>query len=496
MKFSVRIVSLVLVCLMLLPMAMSCGKTDDPAGENGESDASTLSPEEIEEIYTITGLEKKNLDGEVFSVRYSRYADSEWCPKPVDPSKNEALADKVSEAAYNRNRRFEELTGAELSFDDSNTNPNDYYGKNSEIVGIRALVSSGDIKDYDMIMVGARPAGTLIMEQTFMDLNEYENLVHYDREYYNNVMNSKLSMGTKQLIATGYYTTGNLRGTQACMANNTLLSAQHVDIDEIYQLALDHKWTFEKLLEYDKGFATGNVNADTTLNRYTFIISEYGSENLYYTFGGELITKDNQDLPTVAADSTKSIEIFSYINEKITGNYQAYIAKESGSGAIFVAGQSLFSMGMIGSFGAGKRSGGFDERLLPCPLYNEGDEYRSFLPTWNANVSGIPAGVEDAEHAAYCYELFMALSYQFIYPQYYEKTFELQYIDHYVETQIFDIVIESTMIDIPQCYGWLDPQDTSVRKIVCGTSTPDAGTEKIAATLKTSVNDFLSKYTF
>ena len=138
-------------------------------------------------------------------------------------------------------------------------------------------------------------------------------------------------MAGKQFMTAGYYTTGNIRGAQITMVNNPALTDQHGEnlIEELYTLALNKQWTMEKMLSYDAGFATGNVNNNHT-DKYTLVISEYGVENLFYAMGGTLISKNTQDLPTVSLNSSENQARLSAI-QSFTGTDKVCVAPKSGS---------------------------------------------------------------------------------------------------------------------------------------------------------------------
>jgi hypothetical protein len=498
MKNFTRILALLLVCVMLLPAAIACKKEEEEAVQTSDT-VSTLEEQTgkiNKPIFEMTGLEERDISGEIFVIRYS--TQGTWAPAPVDVSRRDANVDTVKEAGYNRDKQFEELTGCELSYEPEDTNPNDFYGSNSEYARINILIQGGDISDYDMLMISSRCAGMLITEQALTDLNEYDNLIHHDREYYNATMNEQLSIGGKQFAATGYYTTGNIRGTQATRVNFDTLSSQHQNdkkVDELYQMAIDHKWTFEALLACNKDYATGDVNEDKTKNTYAFTISQYGSENLFWILGGTLVDKNEQGIPEVALNKETNVNILDYIREKISENPVVCMPAESGASKVFVDNkQSMFVIDMLGAYNA---NDSINDRLLPVPLMEEGGEYRSFLPTWNSNVFAIPAACADPEHAAYCIELYMAMSYQNVYPEFYEKTFAVQYVENHVESQIFDIINKSMCIDIAQNFGWLDKDDTSVRTMVYSdTNVISSKVASVSATINTNINKFLGDYEF
>ena len=242
-------------------------------------------------------------------------------------------------------------------------------------------------------------------------------------------------------------------------------------------------------------YATGNVNQEEQQNTYLLTMSQYGTENLFWILGGSLADKNEQGIPEVALNKEKNVNILDYIRQKVSENSYVKLAPESTSGTYFANYKNaMFVIDMLGAYSS---NDSINDRLLPVPLMEEGDEYCSFLPTWNSNVSAIPAGCADAEHAAYCIELYMAMSYQNVYPEFYEKTFAIQYVENHVESQIFNIICDSMCVDIATNFGWLETYDTSVRNMIYGNTNVISSTvSTVSATLNVNINKFLGDYEF
>ncbi|MBR7098671.1 MAG: hypothetical protein IKC59_04580, partial [Clostridia bacterium] len=447
-------------------------------------------------VYDQTDLDVKTFEDQLYTVMYSTVGM--WGATPVKMTAYDASIDSVNKASYDRDLKFEELTGATLSYIPSDTNPNDFYGSNSYSEALRKMVSSGDISNIDMVMLGARTVGVLLAESFCMDLNEYDNYIHTDNSYYNVKFNNEMSLAEKQFFAMGYHTTGNIKGTEALLVNNTALTKQHQDggtIDEIYQLALNQEWTYEKMMTYDKGFASGDINEDPTKNTYTLIMSANASQGLYYEMGGTLVEKDDQDMPLVTVNNTKNQDLLSFIKNNVTNNEKVTIVPNDGHGQVFINGQGLFMLAIVGSLGAGKLATGMDERLMPAPTYAKGEEYNSYLAAWNANVVTIPATIGDADKAAYCFELYMALSYNYIYPEYYEKICQLQYVENSTESQIYDLITDNIYVDYSNLYGFVGTNSIGIRPIFIDSKT-EVGSlvQSVSDELRTGIDNFLNNY--
>ena len=123
------------------------------------------------------------------------------------------------------------------------------------------------------------------------------------------------------------------------------------------------------------------------------------------------------------------------------------------------------------------------------------------LPSWNANVAAIPAHTADVEHSAYCMELYMAMSYQYIYPEYYEKLCLLRSVDNATESKIYDMIVENTYIDLATCYAFLSDSDISVRRMITKVNDKPkleigSTVETLDASLNSKLTEFFEKYKF
>lgn len=500
MKTTSKLLCLILAIMMMLPMIASCdlfGKKDEGNTPPVNDD---VNPAVRDEVYNMTGLEDKTFDGERFTVGYSFGGGtyiSEWIPKPINPKTDEISSNIVAEASYKRDLQFENLTGARLVYNGYATNPNVYDGAYSESANFINLHAGNLFKDFDMLMFAATTAGKLITEMVLLDMNEYDNLIHHDREYYTSTLNEQLTIAGKQFAAAGYYTTGNIRGTQVTCVNNTALTNQHSEDlkQDLYNLALNKQWTFEKMLSYDNDFATGTVTGDEN-DKYTLLISQYGVENLYYIMGGTHVEKNAQDLPIVSVNSTENQARLQAIQNYTGDTKLIHVARESGSGPMFVQGQSLFQIGILAAYGAARRTIDVDEVLLPSPMETAGGEYISYIPTWNANVSGIPVQAENPETSAYFYEMYIALSYNYIYPAFYEKTMKLTYAQNQSESKIYDIIASTLTLDLAAVYGWVNAQNTDIRQMVDSVKPADVTgtTETLAGTLQVKIDEFMANY--
>lgn len=495
MKKLIRILSLALVLCMLGMALIACNNTTPPeetSGNNGNND--TVDTEEADKsALAATGLSGKTFDGELFVIRYP--TSTTFVPDTFKVSGLDASKDIVKKAAYDRDKVFEELTKAIISYEESATDPN----RGTDITSIRVLYQGGELGEIDMITTGARTIGTMIQESMLMNLNDYDNYIHSDRYYYSTGMNEQMSIGGKLFALSGYHTTLNYRYIGTVAVNNDVLSAHFQDnnkINELYELAVNNKWTYEKMFEYGKTYGTGNVENNLELDKYTFVASKNSIQANYHAAGGTVVEKDANDLPTISINSKANIEILTKLNEILGNNSACYVAPDDSEAATFGLGNAMFGQSAMSAVSGYNDQFGIDGRLLPMPTLEEGADYVSNCDAWTTNLIGIPSTSSDADMAAYCLEIYMALSYDHVFPEFYEKLFKSRYAENEYESQIFDIITTNTYMDYVNLYQWQAKNDAIRKVIVSSSNIVASSVEEIENEVKQNIENFLKTYDF
>lgn len=494
MKNFVRILALALVVCMLGATLIACGNKGNTDTEGGNNNTNPVETTPVDNsAWGATGLPDKNFNGQLFVIRYP--TNTTFVPDTFNVTGLEASKDIVKKAGYDRDVVFEEKTGTKISYEASDTDPN----RGTDITAIRVLHQGGELGEIDMLTTGARTIGTLIQESMLTNLKDYDNYIHTDRYYYSTGVNEKMGLGGKLFAVSGYHTTLNYRYMSTTAVNNDVLSAHFQDdakIDELYELAVSNKWTFAKLFEYGKNYGTGNVENNLEVDKYTYIASKNNIQALFHAAGGTVVEKDANDLPTVSIDSTANVNLLDNLNTLIGNNGACYVAPDDTELDTFGLGNGMFMQCAMSAVAGLEDKFGIDGRLLPLPLIEEGDEYIHDCGAWTTNLVGIPAISSDPEMASYCLEAYMALSYDHVFPEFYEKLFKSRYAENELESKIFDIITDSSYMNYVDLYQWQSRND-AIRKIICSSSNITASSvEAISEEVATNIKKFLETYDF
>lgn len=498
MKKYLKIFALLLALVMVLSTFASCGK--DSENTDGEaSDGESVDTSKIEDgptsAWKDSALEARNYDGEVFVIRYP--TDTTFIPDTFDVKPDEASKNIVKKAGYDRDKVFEELTGALISYRPVETDPN----RGTDVADIRVLSSSGDLSDVNMLCTGARAMGTLISESLLLDLNQYDNYIKSDKYWYSSGVNNQMGIGGKLFALAGFNTTLNYRYMQTIVVNNTELSNHYNNdqkIEEIYSIVLENKWTMEKLFEYGANYSAtvSDLGNDPTQDKFTFIVSVNSVQGLFHGLGGTVVEKNANDIPTVTITNSKNQnDLLPYLRGKLIRNSDVYLAPNDTEGSAFQNGKSLFSQYPLSGFSQ-LGDFGIEGRVLPLPLYAEGEAYVSNMMPWCTSLAAIPAICDDADMSAYCIEAYMTLSYDYVYPEFYERIFKTRYAENLTESSMFDLITGSAYIDCVETYQWQN-DNTAIRKILTDESTEiGSAVEGIYDVTNTKLQEFFKTYNF
>ena len=486
------------------------GKTDDEESEEkNEKDSESEDDEESEDIKESddvedseeeetesksaiedTELEKRDYSGEEYQIVYSKGKSQSWDPYPVDVTADEATSgNKIYKAGYQRDYRFKKDFNITLKWNRQNLNPNMTGKKEDQMISYLRAAALAEAEDFDMVFTGAKTAGTLALEGFWFDLKN-SDYINADAYYYETQVNNQLQIDGHQFFASGYYSATNTSAIDITYANLDALASIDADIDSeyLYNLVVEHQWTLDKMLQIGKAYATPDANMpivdeqqnSTTFdsdNQYALILSKKYCQNIYYDLGGDVIKyNENTYDYDVVVSNTENQNLFDYIKENVTNNPNVILAPNDSHAAAFMKQAAPFMVVTyinIVKFADTE----FDWTILPAPLRYEGDEYRAYSDGWNLNLAGIPRICDDVDKATYLYEMFMAYSYDYVYPAYYEESFGSTYQPDLQSCKVFDIVSKSRVVCPANVYGWFG--NTEVATIIANPNSAVGSSVKV-----------------
>lgn len=201
---------------------------------------------------------------------------------------------------------------------------------------------------------------------------------------------------------TGDYNLDSFSNTACLIFNKTMMD--ELELEYPYQMVFDGTWTHDKFVEYIKK-GTKDLNGDGKLDyendRYGFSGWMYEQiPALFVGYGGEALTKDDNNLPKINIDNELTYTIIDKMLEVFDLEGSSYISVADGSGVdnkMFNEGRLLFNDSFFLHVPGTRSLENMDVGFIPYPKLDE-DQENYYSRT--ANVSGltyIPVTNDDLE---------------------------------------------------------------------------------------------------
>ncbi len=441
------IMSMLLIVCTLLTLA-SC------VGEKDPDDSSD--PEFVKDWYDNLG--KHDLKG--YTVKFAvAETDGDGFHKRSIVAE-EGAGDAVDAAVFARNEAIEARFNCniELTF---------YTDVSNLSTSLSTVFMSGG-KEYDVIAARQWDDISICSKGFVLDLakNEYtsqylewqDNKFPYWAEDYIDGMSYKGQV---------YWLTGDLclrytGGFYCTFVNASIYEEvlQNNGAGNIYDIVREKRWTIDKMREFS--------DAVTTVENTT-IEELVGSGGI---IGVACPVWDNTNGWAVAAgvnfsEKNKDGSINLTFNEKNTtldAFYSKYMQLLGSKGVLqtgksyvdafkaFSSNNALIVPGKLNHAERYLREMPSNYYIIPCPLLNEGENYRSTLPD-GINIYGISVGSENIEATAIVLEAMCAESYRSVRPEYYDNALKFKYTTDFDSADMIDILSESAYMDFALVWG-------------------------------------------
>ena len=428
-----RTLSLIFASLLALSSIslFSCGDEK----EKKQPDSSPVDSANTVDGYTLE-LPELDGDGDTFDVfiAYS-VANSDF------KTPEEETGDSINDIMYQRNHEVMKRFNVEFTTKDGYSN----NGEGTPI--IRSLIQSGD--DTYEVFINVQHVGIpLIYEDLFVEWNEnmpYANLSN--PWWYQNVQRD-LNYGNKIYVTAGAYNYHCLRGSGVLAFNKTMMD--ELELEYPYQMVKDGEWTVDKLIEYNKK-AMKDLNGDglfkTEDDRFGLAGWEYEMvPALFVGMGGEPVTKDENNLPTLNLNNERTFTVIDKMIEVFeTGNgafRNAVPEPYTKTVKMFREGRLMFHDTTLDQL-PGLREMEDDFGAIPFPkLDAEQENYYSRTVNYSS-LTYIPVTNNKLEITSAILEHMAFLSYRDLIPAFYDIILTVKTNRDYETEEMVDIVRQS-----------------------------------------------------
>ncbi len=374
--------------------------------------------------------------------------------------------DIISYAVYNRNNRIEA---------DYNCKIRQISSNGSQIEHLIASYTNGE--GYDLTIISAKPAAQAATQNLLRDLNSMP-LIELSHEAYDPNAVTELSFEDKL-----YYVSGDMNISTLEVAGLSLVNMDfYADVAEtvvdvfdgdttyadIYSLVTSKKWTMETLMKIAE---LANVDVDETDGADLSAIDkgdkigyhQYFNSTIWYFYssGGRITTKDENGVPELTIHTAKNQEIANYIYDHfnhvisvpwIPHNMSSILNDNFLTGDVLFMDCALFEVRMEIYPRAE-----FEYGILPCPLYEEGQDYHSlvYFNNW-AHLWAIPSMTVNTEYAQRMMQIMTVYSslHESTMYAYYDRTIYLNAAPDNGSRGVIDMIRRSMVYDIALMYNW------------------------------------------
>lgn len=424
-------IAFMLFLCVMIPVFSACGESK--TGENQtlpETEADAVSENGPDFIWPeIPG--DVDYEGYVFRFInegvYSYYYESD-----------EITGDVVEDAAYDRNRKAEQLLNITFDFFQPPS-----YGDVHTLV-MKAVLAGEDAYDIEIAhcINGHIAVATQHLAYNWLDVST----VDFSQPYWNQTMLDD-TIGNVLLFTTGDY---NMTGAIGCIYYNKNL-AENFGVGNLYEGVYGGSWTIDRLLEL-----ASDVSADLDGDGKYTVTDQYGynyvSRDILIAFmygsNQKVIAKDENEYPAVIINSDKMVSLVEKIYALVHEDNRCFYHNEQTEPVKFADGNTLFISNWVGSQ---YRDMDAEYGILPFPKFDDAqDKYYSV--SYSCQLM-IPFTAADPDRSGLVMELLSAESRANFRPAYFGKMLEGKVARDKESVDMLGIVYDNVLSDIGFTYS-------------------------------------------
>jgi len=446
--------SLLLASLMLVSALAACSSGPD-APESGDTTAAeTTAPADTTTTETETERKdiKDNLPADLnlggMTVKIFTREASTLRPYDVDGGGAES-GDIVKDAVYARNRTVEERLKVSLEVTAGTEKWQD-WGKIME-----SNIMAGD-DTWQLYFTAGNASVQSKRDHLFQDLSELK-YIDYEQPWWWTESMKELSLDGQSIrYLIGDIVLNNYTRSGAVFFNKKLYQDALGDPEELYQLVIDRKWTYDKMMEYcTKLYA--DLNGDGQVNsgdRYGLIM-EYTEwpKYLEYSADYERYTRHADGYPVISYDMERAQAHLEKINKflwETTG--VTYLAGKQDR-TVFTNGSTVFYTSQLSDvLTAEFRDMSAPYGIIPYPKQDDQQKEYTTIIQNAGNLVTIPVTCKEPEHIGAVIEALCAESYRSVVEKFYDTALKTKYVSDSTSGQCIDIIINTSKIDFSYFY--------------------------------------------
>ncbi len=435
-----RLISALLALMMLAPVLAAC--SDDPAlpADDSTADAAAETTVPVETAPAETARadakdnlpEDMNLGGKSIGILFISAAR-----KNDFDGGGEETGDTVNDAVLQRTRNVEER----LNFTFELT---EIAGKWSEFgKQMEQNIMAGDDLWQMVITPGNASIGSG-RDYLFQDLSNNKYIDPSQPWWWEDPIREMSLDGKKIRYLIGDICLSNYTTTGAMYFNKNLLIDNNYNPDELYQMVIDRKWTYDKLQEmsasmYDDLNGDGQVNAGDTYG--LVVINVELIRHMEFTGNVRHYSRDENGYPYLDYDKERAVLLIDTLNKLLYETKGNEYRDASIEYTTFAGGSAAFYAGRLSyATTAAFREMEDDYGIIPYSMLDlEQGEYNTLIHSSNRYVT-VPITCKTPDEAGAVIEAMCSESYRVVVEPFFESALKMKYARDSYSGQCIDII--------------------------------------------------------
>ena len=383
----------------------------------------------------------------------------------------ELSSEPVSDSVFNREKYVEDRLN--VSIEPSMCVP----GKYNETV---SLQHASDDNNYQAFAARTVYFAPLVFDNILTDLYDL-NYLDLSKPWWSDLFTAESEIADHLFLATGSLALSINKFKYVIFYNKRLAESYksaYPDLEDIYSLVVDGKWTLDKLQELTEEIyedVNGNSERDEE-DVYGFgIVTDAPIDTVWSSFDMRILGKDDDGWFSMELNKDKvfsSLDMLVKLIHQSTGTFNQDGISMAPLEQKFASGSILFIEGMLMSAETSSlRNMQDDYGMIPFPKYDVSQkEYYSYA--WDQYISfSIPATNPNPDAAAAVLEAMASYSYRETVPIYLDIALKGKYMSDAKSRRMVDIIVDGFRIDSAWIYSRSTGGfGTSFRSAVAGNS--------------------------
>ncbi len=452
----VRILTLVLAVLFLLPLVCACADGDDPSGEitttdgaenttNGVGDAVTTNPTFVQDDLGTMDL------GAKVTVLY--WEDCERTEFFVEDDK--ITGDPVDDAIMARNSAAEERLGVEIIWVGTKGN----YENQKNFV---AQCQTGNLDGaYDIFAGYSMSAATIAMQGYSQDMSQLDYL-DFSKPWWPDSLISQARINEKLYFASGDISTMMLHMMNVIFFNKDMLVDLGLDqTNDPYEMVASNDWHLKAMMRMCQG-AYADTGSDPGKkddgDTFGFASHSISFDSLYIGCGLKTIESGENGL-YISPDfgSQEAIDLVELCNTFLSEQYAigSTSSKSISPTKIFAEGRALFisdrayitTSENMREYGETLKYG-----VVPNPKLNKNQENYVTMLGFPFTMYSISSASKNPNAAAAVLECLGSEGYRRVTPELFETVMKVKYTSDETASRMYDLIKSCVYIDLGRIF--------------------------------------------